>query len=93
MSGDHPTGAVEFEGETWMYLCRGIVRDGEPGGPVEGVQLWFSVPGESGEWLASRELPPEELDLSRGALRALLAELAASARLDSEGPQGGGTGR
>lgn len=75
MSEDHPTGAVEFDGESWMYVCRGIVLDGDPGGPVKAFRIWFSVPGASGEWLASPELTPEELDLSREALRDLLAEL------------------
>lgn len=75
MSGEHPTGAIEFRGETWIYLCRGIVRGRDPAGPVEAAQVWFSVPGTTGEWLASPELPADGLDLSEGTLRDLLAQL------------------
>ena len=75
MTGEHPTGAIAFRGETWIYLCRGILRGRDLGGSVEAAQVWFSVPGTTGEWLASPELPADELDLSEGALRDLLARV------------------
>lgn len=78
MRADHPSGSIELGDRTWMYLCRGIVPGGDPGGSVEAVQVWFSVPDRSGVWLASPEVPPEELDLSDGALRKLLTERLAS---------------
>lgn len=78
MSYHHPSGSIELGDQTWMYLCRGIVPGGDPGGPVEALQVWFSLPGRSGEWVASPELPPDELELTRSALRELLTERLAS---------------
>lgn len=90
MSHQHPSGSIELEDRTWMYLCRGIVPDGDPGGPVEALQVWFSVPGRSGEWIASPELPPDEFELTEDALRGLLRETLAARGGDAQAPESAG---